>query len=66
MKKVRQRPMKIECPECNATLFLDEFPDFPAVHVCEECGACFDLESHLVFDEKSFGADREIGVPLGE
>ncbi len=58
--------MKIECPECNATLFLDEFPNFPVKHVCDECGACFEVESHLVFDEKSSGTDGEIRVPLGE
>jgi hypothetical protein len=58
--------MHIECPECSATVSLEEFPNFPAEHVCDECGACFDLESHLIFDEKSFGADEELGEPLGD
>ncbi len=58
--------MKIRCPECNATVSLQEFPTRSAVHVCDECGACFELESHLVFDEKSFGADEPSVVPLGE
>jgi transcription initiation factor TFIIIB Brf1 subunit/transcription initiation factor TFIIB len=58
--------MHIECPECNATVSLDDFLNFPAEHVCDECGACFDLESHLIFDEKSFGADEESEVPLGD
>ncbi len=58
--------MKIECPECNAILFLEEFPNFAAALVCDECGACFEPESHLVFDEKPFVADEEISVPLGE
>ena len=57
--------MKIECPECNVAASLDEFPNFPGAHICEECGSCFELESHLVFFEEG-EIDREIGVPLGE
>ena len=57
--------MKIECPDCNATVSLDEFHNFPEEYVCEECGACFEPESHLVFDEK-LGTHRESAAPLGE
>jgi len=58
--------MKIECPECNATVSLDEFHNFPAAHVCDECGACFEIESHMLFDDKSSGTDQESVAPLGE
>ncbi len=58
--------MKIRCPECKTTVYLEESANLPAIHVCDECGACFELESHLVFDEKSFGADERSVVPLGE
>ncbi len=58
--------MHIECPECGTTVSLEEFPDFLAERVCDECGACFGLESHLIFDDKSFGADEENVVPLGK
>ncbi len=57
--------MKIECPECHATSSVDDLYNSPAEHVCEECGACFELESHLVFEEKRFGSE-EIQIPLGE
>ncbi len=58
--------MKIECPECHATVSLDEFHNFTADHVCDECGACFELESHLVFDENSSRTDQASMAPLGE
>ena len=57
--------MKIQCPECNALVTVDELQEFPAEHVCEECGACFEPESHLVFDEK-LGAHEESVAALGE
>ena len=57
--------MKIQCPECNALVTVDELQEFPAEHVCEECGACFEPESHLVFDEK-LGAHEESVAPPGE
>ncbi|AFM22935.1 hypothetical protein Desti_0189 [Desulfomonile tiedjei DSM 6799] len=63
-KKAR-KTMKIECPECYAQLSIDEFPDFPSEHICTECGACFELESHLCFEEASSEADQA-RIPRGE
>jgi hypothetical protein len=57
--------MKIECPECYAQFSIQEFPVFPCEQICPECGACFELESHLCFDEASSEADQP-GIPLGE
>lgn len=56
--------MKSECPECNCTVSLDEFPSFPTQHICDQCGACFELESHLVYNE--YERDEESGVTLGD
>lgn len=60
-----EKTMKIECPECFAQLSIDEFPNFPSEHICHECGACFELESHLCFEEVPSRVD-EVRIPRGE
>lgn len=52
--------MKIQCPECRATSFVVEFPEPSVEQICQECGASFTMEAHLLFDGDAVGVEEEL------
>ncbi len=42
--------MKAECPECSASIILEEYPQSGQVMLCRNCGAQSEIEPHLRSD----------------
>lgn len=56
--------MKTVCPECLKVFTIPDFPQTASQLICPQCGATFDVEANLSFEEHfgSPNAEEPVGL----